>query len=159
MAQQSSLVVDCSCRRHSSTVIGNSFFRMLPFTPVLVAALATMPIGYVWYSPWLFAKPWMKYNNIHHMQMKKSPGIFPFAISLFSAIVLAFYISFLVDYMEIQTLQGAWRAAFLGWFAFDFVPGWMRQLFDKRPFELLMINSGHAAANVLVITWVLMLMR
>ncbi len=26
--------------------------------PVLVAAVATMVVGFVWYSPFLFAKPW-----------------------------------------------------------------------------------------------------
>jgi hypothetical protein len=27
---------------------------------ILVAAIATMPIGFLWYSPLLFANPWMR---------------------------------------------------------------------------------------------------
>ena len=130
---------------------------MLPLTPIVVAGLATMPVGFLWYSSFLFAKPWMRLNKIHHMQ--KGPGMFPFLVSFFSGVVTAFLISMLVGLIGIQTLSGALKLGLLLWFGFDFVPGWMRQLFDKRPFELLLINSGHAAANVLVICWVLMMMR
>ncbi len=132
---------------------------MLPLTPILVAGLATMPIGFLWYSPMLFVKPWVRLNKIHHMQMKKGPGIFPLLVSFFSGIVLAFLISMLIRSLGIQTLSDAWKISLLLWFGFDFVPGWVRQLFDKRPLELLLINSGHSAANVMVVCWVLMLMR
>ncbi|NOS66998.1 MAG: DUF1761 domain-containing protein [Candidatus Peribacteraceae bacterium] len=132
---------------------------MLQFSSILVAALATMPVGYLWYSPFLFAKPWMHLNKIHHTQMKKGPGVFPLLVSLFSGIVIAFLISVLMNIAGIHTLGRAWKLGLLLWFGFDFLPGFMRYLFDKRPLELLLINSGHAAANIIVICWVLMLMR
>lgn len=136
-----------------------SSFRMPSLTSILVAGLATMPVGYLWYSPLLFAKPWMHLNKIHHMQVRKGPGVLPLLTSLFSGIVLAFLLSVLIDSIGIHTLPRAWKLGLLLWFGFDFLPGFMRHLFDKRPFELLLINSGHVAANVIVICWVLLLMR
>ena len=132
---------------------------MLPLTPILVAGLATMPVGFLWYSPFLFAQPWMQANKIHHMQVKKGPGIFPLLVSFFSGVLMAFLISVLVHSLNIQTLSDSWKLGLLLWFGFDFVPGWTRHLFEKRPMELLLINSGHTAANVLVICLVLFLMR
>src|SRR5262245_35969803 len=35
-------------------------FHHLNFPAVLVAAMSTMPVGFLWNSPALFAKPWMK---------------------------------------------------------------------------------------------------
>ena len=131
---------------------------MLPLLPIAIAALATMPVGFLWYSPLLFGKPWMHLSKIHHTQMKKGPGVFPFIVALFSSFVVAAMMSVLIHVLIIGTLQGAWKLGLLLWFTFDFLPSWMRHLFDKRPAELILINSGHMAANILVIAWVLMAM-
>lgn len=132
---------------------------MLDPLPMFLAALATMPVGFLWYSPALFAKPWLAMSKIPAGKMKKGPGIFPFVVSLFSGFVMAFLIGMLMVLIGIDTLQGAWKLGLLLWFGFDFVPGWMRHLFDRRPLGLFLINTGHMAANVLVIGWVLTMWR
>ena len=131
----------------------------LPILPIFIAGLATMPIGFLWFSPFLFAHSWMKMSKIHPQHVKNGPGAFPFVVSLFSGVVMAFMLSLLITMMKIPTLQGAWKLGLLLWFAFDFVPGWMQHLFDRRPLGLLLINSGHTAANILLIGWILMLWK
>ena len=132
---------------------------MLPILPIAVAALATMPIGFLWYSPLLFATPWMHLSKVHHTQMKKGPGVFPFFVALFSSVVIAAIMSVLMHYLNISTVHSASKLGLLLWFAFDFLPSWMRHLFDRRPAELVLINSGHMAANILAIGWILVAMQ
>ena len=65
---------------------------------VLVAAISTMIVGFLWYSPLLFAKPWMREmgydsdDKAKIQQMQKSAGpayAGSFVASLISAFVLA----------------------------------------------------------------------
>ncbi len=37
--------------------------------PIIVAALATLTVGFVWYGP-LFGKAWMKENNFTEAELK-----------------------------------------------------------------------------------------
>ena len=41
-------------------IIGPNTFTGINPWAVLVAAVATMVIGFLWYSPILFARPWMR---------------------------------------------------------------------------------------------------
>ena len=41
-------------------MIGAHSFAGINFWAVLVSAIATMVIGFLWYSPILFANPWMR---------------------------------------------------------------------------------------------------
>ena len=45
-------------------MIGAHSFTGINFWAVLVSAIATMVIGFLWYSPMLFANPWMRLMGI-----------------------------------------------------------------------------------------------
>jgi|SRR5450755_2048535 hypothetical protein len=73
-------------------------FKDVNLVAVLVCGVATMAVGFLWYSPALFAKPWVKemgydMNNKEAMdKMKKSAGpayMASFVGSLVTAAVLA----------------------------------------------------------------------
>ena len=76
---------------------------------VLVAAIATMVVGFLWYSPLLFARPWMVAmgydpNDKARMEaMQKSAGK-SYAISFIAALVSAFVLGKIV---EITTVNSA----------------------------------------------------
>ena len=68
---------------------------------VLVAAISTMIVGFVWYSPILFATPWMREmgydpddkGRVQEMQKSAGPAYLgSFAASLVSAFVLAIFL-------------------------------------------------------------------
>ena len=68
---------------------------------ILVAAIATMPIGFLWYSPLLFANPWMREmgydpndkERIKEIQKSAGPTYFvAFIASLVSAFILALFL-------------------------------------------------------------------
>src|SRR2546423_1839152 len=70
----------------------------LNWIAILVAAVSTMMVGFLWYSPLLFAKAWMREmgydaNDKARMEeMKKSAGLAyggSFVASLLSALTLA----------------------------------------------------------------------
>ena len=76
---------------------------------VLVSAIATMVVGFLWYSPALFANPWMKLMGydpndkakIAEMQKSAGPSYF---MSLIASILAAFVLGKLI------AVAGFWTA-------------------------------------------------
>ncbi len=132
---------------------------MLALPSIFLAALATIPLGFLWYSPLFFAAPWMKMNAISTKKMKDGPGVMPFFFTLLTSLVLASLMSLLIGFLNIATLTDAWKIGTMLWFGFDFLPSLTRSLFSKRPLALVLIDSGHQAANILLIAWILMLSK
>ena len=70
--------------------------------PVLVAAIATMVIGFLWYSPVLFARPWMlamgydPNDKARLDEMRKGAGR-TYAIAFLASLMSAFVLAKIVD--------------------------------------------------------------
>jgi hypothetical protein len=73
---------------------------------VLVSAIATMLIGFLWYSPLLFAKPWMREmgydpaDAAKMQEMKKSAGP-AYGASFLTSVLTAFILGLFLHWMHI----------------------------------------------------------
>jgi hypothetical protein len=117
---------------------------------VLVSALATMVVGFVWYSPALFAKPWtilMGYDpndKAKLAEMQKSAGpsyMMSLVASLMSALVLG-------KIIEVSGTAGAVDGLKIGlvvWLGFVTTVQFTNALFSRQPNKLYMINTGYQA--------------
>ena len=96
-------------------------FRNLNLLAVLVAAMSTMVVGFLWYSPLLFAKPWMKEmgydpNDKARMEeMKKSAGP-AYGGSFLASLISAFILALFLHEMRVESLHiGCWLGSTFGW--------------------------------------------
>jgi hypothetical protein len=122
---------------------------------VLVAAIATMVVGFLWYSPLLFARPWMVLmgydpeDKAKLEEMRKGAGKmygFSFLASLVSAGVLAKIIA-------ITTVNSAlygMKVGFAVWLGFVTTVQLTSVLFARQPAKLYLINTGYQLACYLV---------
>lgn len=117
---------------------------------VLAGAVVCMVIGFLWYSPALFAKPWMAasghdINDKAKMDaMKKSMG---------TTYALAFVASFLQAAMlaKILAVTGVWsplygmKVAFGIWLGFVMTVQWTGALFSsqEQKMKLFAINTAY----------------
>jgi hypothetical protein len=115
---------------------------------VLVAAVATMVLGFLWYSPALFANPWMilmGYDpndkaKIAEMQKSAGPSYgLSFIASILSAAVLAKIISIA---SSPSPLHGV-KIAVAVWLGFVTTVQMTNALFSRQPAKLYMINTGY----------------
>ena len=60
---------------------------------LLLAALSTLVVGFVWYNPKVFGNIWMKESGMTEEKMKGSNMIMIFGLS----IIYAFFISFILQ--------------------------------------------------------------
>src|SRR2546427_9374577 len=79
---------------------------------VLVAAVLTIVLGAVWYSPVLFAKQWMHahgYTPEKVEEMKRRGVVRAYAVSFVCYLVMAYVVGLLVSYTQAAgVVEGVW---------------------------------------------------
>ena len=122
------------------------------YLAVGVAALATMLIGAVWYSPLLFSKLWMKahgYSEDDVEQMRKSLGR-AYMVSLFCYVLMAFVFAVLVSWTGVSTVL---EGAFLGllvWIGFLATLGLTANMFSEKPLSTYLLDAGYQLVYAVV---------
>jgi surface polysaccharide O-acyltransferase-like enzyme len=122
---------------------------------VLVAAVATMILGFVWYSPLLFAKPWtvaMGYdpNDKAKMdEMRKGAGKL-YGITFVASLISAFVLAKIIDVTTVNSALYGMKIGFAVWLGFVTTVQLTSTLFKKRPIKLYLIDTGYQLVCYLV---------
>lgn len=123
------------------------------FLPILVSALFAMILGYIWYSKSMFEKQWLKLSGFSKEQIakdakKKMPFILggQFVAAIVEAWVLGMFINF-AGATDIVTgaIVGLWA-----WLGFVATIGVGDILFNKKPLQLVSINTGYHLVFLIV---------
>jgi len=115
---------------------------------VLVAAVATMILGFLWYSPLLFAKPWtlaMGYdpNDKAKMEeMRKGAGKL-YGITFIASLISAFVLAKIIDVTTVNSALYGMKIGFAVWLGFVTTVQLTSTLFKKRPIKLYLIDTGY----------------
>jgi uncharacterized protein DUF1761 len=129
---------------------------------VLVAAVLTVVLGAVWYSPVLFAKQWMHahgYTPETLEAMKKRGVVRAYAVSFLCYLVMAYVLALLVSYTQaVAVVQGVWLG-FLVWLGFAATLGLTGNMFSDKPIAVWVIDAGYQLAHLLIMSIVLTLWR
>lgn len=66
------------------------------FLALLLAALSTLVVGFIWYNPKVFGTIWMKESGMTEEKMKGSNMIMLFGLSIIYAFLMSFILQMLV---------------------------------------------------------------
>ena len=122
---------------------------------VLAAAIATMILGFLWYSPILFAKPWtvaMGYdpNDKAKMdEMRKGAGKL-YGITFVASLLSAFVLAKIIDVATVTSALYGMKIGFAVWLGFVTTVQLTSMLFKKRPIKLYLIDTGYQLVCYLV---------
>ena len=122
---------------------------------VLAAAIATMILGFLWYSPLLFAKPWtlaMGYdlNDKAKMdEMRKGAGKL-YGITFVASLISAFVLAKIIDVTTVNSALYGMKIGFAVWLGFVTTVQLTSTLFKKRPIKLYLIDTGYQLVCYLV---------
>jgi len=115
---------------------------------VLVAAIATMILGFLWYSPLLFARPWMvamgydPEDKAKMDEMRKSAGK-SYGIAFVASLVAAFILGKIIDVTTVDSALYEMKIDFAMWLGFVTTVQLTAKLFGNQPTKLYLINTGY----------------
>ena len=139
------------------------------FLAILLAAVSTLVVGFIWYNPKVFGGIWMRESGMTEEKMKGSNMIMIFGLSVVYAFFIAFtlqfvtihqfgamgmiggdianakpsYAAFMADYGDAfrSFKHGALHGTITGLFLVLPVIG-TNALFEKRSFKYVLVTSG-----------------
>jgi len=129
-------------------VIGAESFAGINFLAVFVAAIASMILGFLWYSPILFAGPWMRLMGVDPndkaklAEMQKGAGKL-YGLSFIASLVSAVVLGKIIDVTSVNTILYGMKIGFAVWLGFVATVQLTGALFGKQPIKLFLINTGY----------------
>jgi hypothetical protein len=128
-------------------------FSVVNIWAVLVAALSSLVVGFIWYSPALFEKAWKRESGVTDETIKNSNILkifgLTYILSFIIAINLAMFFGGKVDFAHGLLYGGFtgifWIAAALG----------IIYLFEHKSFKLWLIHSGNLTITFIVMGGIL----
>ena len=130
---------------------------------VLVAAVASMVLGALWYGP-LFGKQWMAWSGMttQNMEAAKAKGmaksyILMFVGSLLMAFVLQHALVFASTYLKIFGVSAALMGALWNWLGFIAPVTLGSVLWENKPWKLWVLNNAYYLISLGIMGIILML--
>ncbi len=156
------------------------------FLALLLAALSTLVVGFIWYNPKVFGTIWMKESGMTEEKMKGSNMIMLFGLSIIYAFLMSFilqmlvihqfgalgmvggdaskalpsYEAFMADYgTAFRTFKhGALHGFMTGLFLTLPVIG-TNALYEKRSFKYVLISGGFWAVCFMIMGGIICMMQ
>lgn len=136
------------------------------YLAVLVAALASFILGFLWYGP-LFGKQWITMMKIPHAKVEemKKKGMGPMlpqmGLALLSSLVMSFVMAhsllFASSYLGVYGISAALQGAFWNWIGFQVPIILNGTLWEERSWKLFAFTSAYYLASLVLIGIILSL--
>jgi hypothetical protein len=120
------------------------------FLAVLVATIASFVVGWVWYSPILFIKPWMTLRGMDFTAEMSKGMKMPYGIMAVETMLTAYFIAEFSAWVGASTLSGGLVLGFWIWLGFYATTMLGGVLWEKVPLKLYAINASRWLVSLLV---------
>jgi hypothetical protein len=118
------------------------------YLAIIVAAIISVALGSLWYSPVLFAKPWTKAMGMKREEMAKNSkrmGAKMYVPPMIASIVTSVVLAWFINALQVTSLVGGIKIGLLAWLGFtttaQVLNSWVFS--DGKPKEVYFINTGY----------------
>lgn len=120
----------------------------LNYLAVLLGAIIIFMLGGLWYSPLLFAKPWMSLQGKTAEEIKADGGgtAALYVIAFICALVQSLFIALFFHIMRVGDVPSGIHIAAMLWVGFTAPAMLVNALFSFRPWKLWLIDAGYFLA-------------
>ena len=132
--------------------------HMLNFWAILVSAVLLWLLGALWFSPLLFAKPWIAI--VGRKMGEKPKGVVHGMVSSFlGGLVQALVLAHIVVWANATNFGHGAFLGFLTWFGFIAAVLYPQRIYEGRPFTYFAIVAGYWLIGLLAIGGILAIWR
>ena len=128
---------------------------------VLVSAIIFFIIGGLWYSPVLFANPWIKAMGFSDEKLKEmkenGPGAKPFIISFIGGLIMAFVTAHIVDFMKVVFSDSGMSNLAIGlttgfWLWLGYIATYSLNTisYESKSWTFYFINTGYQLVGLFI---------
>ncbi len=118
---------------------------------IIGSAVFLWVLGAVWYSPALFAKPWMALLGITPDPSKRKGLVGGMIASFIGDLILALVLSHFVIWSGASTIGWGAFVGFVSWLGFIAAPNLPQGIYEGRPVKLFLINAGYWLVGLFVV--------
>lgn len=126
------------------------------YVAVVVATVAALVIGFIWFMPKVFGSRWLAYLGRPGEQLRPGPE---FALSIASAFVNAWTLAVLALNLKAASAMDGVVIGLLVWLGFFVTVTTANTVIAKRPWGLWAIDVGHALVAQVAMAVIVTLMR
>lgn len=126
-------------------------FFQINIIAVILAVLANMIIGALWYSPLLFAKVWMKSlgKTMEELQQSGNPNI-GYGLTTLAGIISAIVLSLFIQLLDPVTVSGGAFIGFLAGLGIASARELSPTFFEGRKYTLFFISAGYHIVSLTI---------
>ncbi len=119
---------------------------------VFVSAVFAMGLGFIWYSPVMFAKQWMKLTGMTKEKIEKAKKSMPlmYGTQFLAAVVEIWVLSMFVNFVGAADAVTGAIVGFWSWLGFVATIAVGDALFNGKSTKLVAINAGYQLALLVV---------
>ena len=117
------------------------------FLALVVATVVKGALGWLWFSPMLFLKPWMQLAGATPDSMKAGMAK-ALTIETIGNFVMAFVLVHAVHYAGANTAALGAAVGFFNWVGFVLTLGLVSSAYEGRPLKRVAIETGHQLAGL-----------
>ncbi len=127
------------------------------YVSVLVAAIANMVLGALWYSPAVFGKMWMKAAGKTPKDIEASKKDMPkyYALSFVGSIVMAYVLAVIIGWAQVNSIALGVILGFLIWLGFVLTVSLQPLLWEGKKQELFLLNNGYNFVALIIMAAIL----
>lgn len=131
------------------------------YVAVLACGVASMVLGFLWYSPLLFGKPWMALMGLTAKKMEESKKDMPktYGTMFVTALIMAYVLSGFVGLSQATTVTAGLQVGFWAWLGFVATVMLSNVLFGGKPVKLYLIDTTYQLVNLLIMGAILVSLR
>lgn len=118
----------------------------MPSSPlaVLVAAMVYFVLGGLWYSPVMFAKPWMALVGTSEEAIRQKGGVATaYLVAIVCSLIIAFVLAIFVEQQPSATLFSGAQTGLLAGLGLVAMTAFTTSTFEGRPLKLFLIDAGY----------------
>jgi hypothetical protein len=120
---------------------------------VILAVVADMAIGMLWYSPFLFGNMWLKEMKMPKFEPKGGRKAMAFAVV--SAAVTAIVLGLVLDWLGVTEVDRAIEVAFVLWLGFVATTASMDVIYEGKSLKLFVLMTSYKLLAMMAMAMVL----